>query len=78
MPVNLEIVSPEKLLLSRPVDLANEIVPVAEVSRAEGERRLAEAETAYEVADKTDTSLEDEALDRIQVARAMVEAAQGT
>jgi F-type H+-transporting ATPase subunit epsilon len=58
--------------------LANEIVPVAEVSRAEGERRLAEAETAYEVADKTDTSLEDEALDRIQVARAMVEAAQGT
>ena len=135
MPTNLEIVSPEKLLLSRPVDmvvipasegdmgvmeghtpmivmlrggtidlyegdriterlfvdggfaevtperctvLANEIVPVAEVSRAEGERRLAEAETAYEVADKTDTSLEDEALDRIQVARAMVEAAQVT
>jgi len=134
MPVSLEIVSPEKLLLSRPVDmvvlpasegdmgvleghsptivmlrggtislyegdrvtdqlfvaggfaevtpdrctvLANEVVPVAEVSRAEGERRLAEAETAYEVADKTDTALEDEALDRIQVARAMVEAAQG-
>src|SRR5262249_32674635 len=104
MPVNLEIVSPEKLLLSRPVDmvvipasegdmgvleghapmivtlrgglitlyegeqatdrmfvaggfaevtperctvLENEVMPATEVSKAEGERRLAEAEAAY-------------------------------
>ncbi len=132
MPVALEIVSPEKLLLTRPVDmvvipasegdmgvleghtpmivmlrggiialyegdqvtdrlfvaggfaevtperctvLANEVMPVAEVSRAEGERRLAEAEAAYASADVSDTMIEDLALDRIQSARAIVEAA---
>jgi len=124
MPVSLEIVSPEKLLLSRPVDmvvipgsegdigvleghtpmivmlrggtidlyegdkiteqlfvdsgfaevtpervtvLANRALPLAEVKKAEGE-------AAYEAADKSNTAVEDEALDRIQSARAMVEA----
>ena len=132
MPVNLEIVSPEKLLLSRPVDmvvipasegdmgvleghtpmivtlrggtidlyeadrivdrlfvdggfaevtqerctvLANNAIPLAEVNKADADRRLAEAEAAYEAADKRDVAIEDEALDRVQAARAMVEAA---
>ncbi len=132
MPVELEIVSPERLLLSRPVDmavipaaegeigvlpnhapmivllcggviaiheggrvtdrlyvsggfaeitperctvLADEAVPVSELSRAEGERRLGEAERAYADADKMDVAALDEAMDRMQSARAMVEAA---
>ena len=33
--------------------LANKAIPLAEVNKAEGERRLAEAEAAYEAADKT-------------------------
>jgi F-type H+-transporting ATPase subunit epsilon len=131
MPVSLEIVSPEKLLLSRPVDmvvipgsegdigvleghtpmivmlrggtidlyegdklteqlfvdsgfaevtperctvLANRALPLNEVKKGEGEKLLAEAEAAYEAADKSNTAIEDEALDRIQSARAMVEA----
>jgi F-type H+-transporting ATPase subunit epsilon len=133
MPVALEIVSPEKLLLAKPVDmvvipaaegdlgvlpehapmivmlrggtiaihqggqvtdrlyvaggfaeitperctvLANEAIPVADVSRQEGERRLAEAEAEYNAADKTDIEALDAAMDRMQAARAMVEAAQ--
>jgi F-type H+-transporting ATPase subunit epsilon len=133
MPVALEIVSPEKLLLSKPVDmvvipaaegdlgvlpehapmivmlrggtiaihqggqvtdrlyvaggfaeitperctvLANEAIPVADVSRQEGERRLAEAEAEYNAADKADIETLDAAMDRMQAARAMVEAAQ--
>jgi F-type H+-transporting ATPase subunit epsilon len=132
MPVDLEIVSPEKLLLSRPVDmvvipaaegemgvmaqhspmilllrggtirlyegttvteqfyvaggfaeitperctvLANEAIPVAEVSRAEGEK-LAAAEAEYAAADKMDVPALDAAMDRMQSARAMIEAAQ--
>ncbi len=132
MPVNLEIVSPEKLLLSRPVDmvvipasegdmgvleghspmivmlrgglialyegeqvtdrmfvaggfaevtperctvLANEVMPAAEVSKEEGERRLAEAETAYAAIDTSDVEAEEMALERIQSARALVETA---
>lgn len=132
MPVDLEIVSPEKLLLSRPVDmvvipasegemgvlpqhapmivllqggtirlyengqvterlfvsggfaevtpqrvtvLADEATPVEQVSRAEGERRLAEANAAYEATDKMDVAALDAAMTRIQAARAMVEAA---
>jgi len=132
MPVSLEIVSPEKLLLSRSVDmvvipasegdmgvleghapmivtlrggtidlyegdkivdrlfvdggfaevtperctvLANKAIPLAEVDKADAERRLAEAEAAYTAADKTDPAVEDAATDAIQVARAMVEAA---
>ena len=132
MPVDLEIVSPERLLLSRPVDmvvipaaegemgvmvqhapmivllrggtvrlyqggqvtdrlfvsggfaevtptrvtvLANEALPVAELSRAEGERRLTEAETAYAGANKSDVPVLDALMDRMQSARAMIEAA---
>jgi F-type H+-transporting ATPase subunit epsilon len=132
MPTNLEIVSPEKLLLSRPVDmvvipasegdmgvmeghtpmivmlrggvidlyegdrivdrlfvdggfaevtperctvLANMAIPLSEVTKADADRRLAEAEAAYEAADKRDVGIEDAALDVVQAARAMVEAA---
>jgi F-type H+-transporting ATPase subunit epsilon len=132
MPLALEIVSPEKLLLSRPVDLvvipaakgemgvmplhapmivllrggtiriyegnnvtdrlyvaggfaeitperctvlANEAIPVSEVSRAEGERRLAEAQAQHDAIDKTDVPALDAAMDRMQAARAMIEAA---
>ena len=132
MPTSLEIVSPEKLLLSRSVDmvvipasegdmgvlgghspmivtlrggtislyegdkvtdrlfvsggfaevtperctvLATEVLPVAEVSKAEGEKRLAAAEAHYEVVAKQSPEAEDAALDAIQAARAMVEAA---
>jgi len=132
MAVSLEIVSPEKLLLSRPVDmvvipasegdigvleghapmivmlrggtidlyeddkvtdrlfvssgfaeitperctvLANQALPLDEVKKAEAERLLAEAEAAYEAADKKDPAVEEEAMDRVQSARAMVEVA---
>jgi len=131
MPVDLEIVSPERLLLSRPVDmvvipasegemgvlpnhapmivllrggtirlyegnkvveqlfvtggfaevtttrvtvLANEATPVAELSRAEGQSRLAAAEAAYAAADKNDVIGLDLLMDRQQSARAMIEA----
>jgi F-type H+-transporting ATPase subunit epsilon len=133
MPVALEIVSPEKLLLARPVDmvvipayegelgvlpghslmivllrggeirlyeagqvtdrlyvsggfaeitperctvLASEAIPLADVSKAEAERRLATAEEAYVAADKMDIEAVDAAMDRIQSARAMLELAQ--
>ena len=133
MPIALEIVSPEKLLLSRPVDmvvipaaegdmgvleghtpmivalrggaialytgeeitdrlfvsggfaeitptrvtvLADEATPVANVSRAEGERRLASAQGDYDRADKMDVAALDAAMARLQSARAMIEAAQ--
>jgi F-type H+-transporting ATPase subunit epsilon len=132
MPVNLEIVSPERLLLSRPVDmvvipasegdmgvleghtpmivmlrggiialyeddrvtdqmyvaggfaevtperctvLANEVLAPADLSREEGERRLAAAEAAYSAIDASDVAAEELALERIQSARALVEAA---
>ena len=135
MAIALEIVSPEKLLISKPVDmvvipaaegdlgvlpqhapmivmlrggtiaihqagqitdrlyvaggfaeitperctvLANEAIPVAELSRQEGERRLAEAEAEYNNADKNDVPALDEAMDRMQAARAMIEAAPAT
>ncbi len=54
--------------------LADEATPVAELSRAEGERRLGEAQAAYDAADKMDVPALDAAMDRIQSARAMVEA----
>lgn len=133
MPVALEIVSPERLLLSKPVDmvvipasegelgvlpqhspmivmlrggtikiyegeqitgtlyvtggfaeitperctvLAKEAVPVAELSRAQGERRLAEAEAEYNATDKMNVAALDAAQDRMQAARALIEAAQ--
>ena len=132
MPVQLEIVSPEKLLLSRPVEmvvlpayegemgvlvghapmivllrggvirlydggtvreqlyvsggfaeitqervtvLATEATPLADISRDEGQRRLAAAEADYAAADKEDVVLLDAAMDRIQSARAMLDAA---
>ena len=132
MPVALEVVSPEKLLLSRDVDmvvipaaegdmgvlpnhapmivllrggtiaiteggrvtdrlfvsggfaeitperctvLADEAVPVGELKAEEGQRRLAEAQAEYDGADKMNPTLLDAAMDRIQSARAMVEAA---
>ena len=132
MPVALEIVSPERLLLSRDVEmvvipasegemgvlpnhapmivllrggtiaiheggqvtdrlyvsggfaeitperctvLADEAVPTAELSRAEGERRLSEAEAEYNEANKADVPALDAAMDRMQSARAMIEAA---
>jgi F-type H+-transporting ATPase subunit epsilon len=54
--------------------LANEAVPVADLQRSEGERRLAEAETAYAGFDATDTEGQVLALERVQAARALVEA----
>ena len=134
MPVNLEIVTPEKLLLSRPVDmvvipasegdmgvleghapmivmlrggvialydgeqisdqmyvaggfaevtperctvLANEVMPTGELTREEGERRLAEAEATLEQIDAADIVAEELALERTQSARALIEAVDG-
>jgi F-type H+-transporting ATPase subunit epsilon len=134
MPVDLEIVSPEKLLLARPVDmvvipaaegelgvlaqhapmivllrggtirlyeggqvterlfvsggfaevtpervtvLADEATPVVALSRSEGEKRLAAAQAEYDAADKMDVTALDAAMDRLQSARAMIEAAPG-
>jgi F-type H+-transporting ATPase subunit epsilon len=131
MPVNLEIVSPEKLLLSRPVDmvvipasegdmgvleghtpmivmlrggtiglyeddrltdrlyvaggfaevtpdrctvLANEARPLTEVNREEAQRRLEEAETAATQIDASNVVEEELALERVQSARALIEA----
>jgi len=132
MPFELEIVSPERLLLSRPVDmavipgsegdigvlvnhapmivllrggtiaiteggrvtdrlyvsggfaeitterctvLADEAIPVAELSRAEGEQRLSAAKAAYATADKMDVAALDLLMDQMQSARAMIDAA---
>ncbi len=134
MPVNLEIVSPEKLLLTRPVDmvvipasegdmgvleghapmivmlrggvialydgeqitdqmyvaggfaevtperctvLANEVIPIGELSRGEGERRLAEAEATLAQIDASDVAAEELALERAQSAQALIEAVDG-
>jgi len=133
MPLPLEIVSPDRLLLSRDVDmavipaaegligvlpghspmivllqggtitiyeggrptdqlfvsggfaeitpdrctvLADEAVPVAELSRADAEQRLAEAQAAYEAADKRDLPALDAATALLQSARARVAAAE--
>jgi F-type H+-transporting ATPase subunit epsilon len=132
MPVNLEIVTPDRLLLSRPVDmvvipasegdmgvleghspvivilrggiialyegervtdqmyvaggfaevtperctvLANEVLAPTDLSREEGERRLAAAEAHYATVEASDVEGEELALERIQSARALVEAA---
>lgn len=132
MPTLLEIVSPDKLLLSQPVDmavipaaegemgvlpghspmivllrggtivlheggqptarlfvsggfaeitpdrctvLADEAIPVAEVSRATAEARLAAARTELTEADKMDVPAIDAAMARIQSAEAMLAAA---
>ena len=132
MPTQLEIVSPDKLLLSQPVDmavipaaegemgvmpghspmivllrgglivlheggrptsrlfvsggfaeitpdrctvLADEAIPVAEVSRAAAEQRLAAARQALDDANKMDVPAIDAAMSRVQSAEAMVAAA---
>jgi F-type H+-transporting ATPase subunit epsilon len=131
MPVNLEIVSPERLLLARPVEmvvipasegdmgvleghapaivmlrggiialyeddkitdqmyvaggfaevtperctvLANEVLAPTDLSREEGERRLATAEAALAQVEANDVAAEEMALERVQSARALVEA----
>ena len=133
MPTQLEIVSPDRLLLSQPVDmavipaaegdmgvmaghspmivllqggtitlheggrptaklfvsggfaeitpdrctvLADEAVPVAEVSRAKAEARLADAQQALATVDKNDVPAIDAAMSRVQSARAMLAAAE--
>ncbi len=133
MPTLLEIVSPDRLLLSQPVDmavipaaegemgvlpghapmivllqggtitlheggrptsrlyvsggfaeitperctvLADEAIPVSEVSRQVAESRLAAADAAYAAADKTDIAALDTVMERQQSARAMVAAAE--
>jgi F-type H+-transporting ATPase subunit epsilon len=133
MPIELEIVSPERLLVSRPVDmvvipayegemgvlpghapviallrggtirlydgdaitetlfvtggfvevtpqrvtvLADETFAPADVSRAEGERRLVAAQAEYDAADKMNIVAIDLAMDHMQSARAMIEVAQ--
>jgi len=133
MPTLLEIVSPDRLLLSQPVDmavipaaegemgvlpghapmivllqggtitlheggrptsklyvsggfaeitserctvLADEAIPVSEVSRRAADARLADADAAYAAADKTDIPALDAAMARQQAARAMVAAAE--
>jgi F-type H+-transporting ATPase subunit epsilon len=134
MPVNLEIVSPEKLLLSRDVDmvvipafegdmgvleghapmmvmlrggvvslyegervtdsffvdggfaevtgerctvLAGEALLISELERTEAEKRIADAETAIAQVDVADAVEEELALERVQSARAMLEAFEG-
>ncbi len=56
--------------------LADEAVPVAELSRAAAEARVAAAEAAWTAADKMDIAAIDIALDKLQAARAMLDAAQ--
>lgn len=134
MPINLEIVSPEKLLLSRDVDmvvipasegdmgvleghspvmvtlrgglvslyegdrvtdtlfvaggfaevsperctvLADEAMPVNELDRSEGDKRLRDAEEAQSQVDGSDPVAEELALERVQSARAMLDAIDG-
>jgi len=133
MPTLLEIVSPDRLLLSQPVDmavipaaegdmgvlpghapmivllqggtitlheggrptsrlyvsggfaeitaerctvLADEAIPVSEVSRRAAETRLVDADAAYAVVDKTDIPAVEAAMGRQQSARAMLAAAE--
>ncbi len=134
MPINLEIVSPEKLLLSRDVDmvvipasegdmgvleghapmmvtlrggvvslyegdrvtetlfvaggfaevtperctvLADEAMPINELDRSEGDKRLRDAEEAQGQVDGSDPVAEELALERVQSARAMLDAIDG-
>ncbi len=56
--------------------LADEAIPVAEVSRKTAETRLTEADAAYAAADKMDIPALDVAMQRQQSARAMVAAAE--
>lgn len=56
--------------------LADEALPLGEISKAEGERRLKEAESAYDATDKMDVPALDAAMARMQSARAMIEVAE--
>ncbi len=56
--------------------LAQEALPVAEVSRSAADKRVAAAEAAYNTTDKMDIVALDAAMDKLASARAMVEAAQ--
>lgn len=55
--------------------LADEAVPIAELSRADAATRLQEAETAYANVNKADIAAVDAAMSRIQSAQARVAAA---
>ena len=66
-------VTPERVTV-----LANEVMTLPEVSRAEAERRLADAQAAYDAADKRDMAAVEAAMDRMQSARAMLEVAQAS
>ncbi len=55
--------------------LADEALPVGDIDRAEAQERLAAAQRQWDAADKLDGGEIEAALDRLQVARAMVEAA---
>jgi F-type H+-transporting ATPase subunit epsilon len=57
--------------------LADNVVPVDELSLTDAQARLAAAEGAWEGVDKTDMSARDEALDRLYSAREEVRIAQG-
>ena len=54
--------------------LADEATPLGELSRTDGEVKLQDAERAYEQADKSDITTLEPYLDRLQSARAQVEA----
>lgn len=56
--------------------LADMAVPVSSLSRQDGEARLRQAEQDYDSADKSDVTLLEPLLDRIQSARAWVETAE--
>ena len=56
--------------------LADEAIPVAELSRSEAESRLQQAQAAYDGTDPQDIAALDLAMSRIQSARAMLEAAE--
>jgi F-type H+-transporting ATPase subunit epsilon len=57
--------------------LANEVMPTGELTREEGERRLAEAEATLAQIDAADIVAEELALERAQSARALIEAVDG-
>ena len=55
--------------------LADEAWPIAELSRAEGERRLVAAEAEYAAVDRANVPAIERAMDRMYSARAMIAAA---
>ena len=57
--------------------LADEAVPVGELSRAEAEQLLAEAQAAYDATDKRDITVYEAVTARVQSARSRVAAAGG-